>query len=378
MGCGCVGLLVSTLGGWVYDHFKLGLATPNAKYMDYVQPRVCRWIQKHETVTNVDMLGSIRRTLDRLRPSEVTWDPYVNFRENGVVHAMAFYSGTIKYMDVVEPYHPERILRQFGHVQSIPDPPVSSQVLKWLKFRHRWQQCIHISSYQFGTITKKPKKTGSRNLKKIFTEERRFEGGASEDVEIYQDPTTSLYYTNQSVETAVPVLLVDGYNVCGYWPKLKKHFANGNLDIARQKLVDELITFSTLREVKVVAVFDAMMSGLPTHKESFASVDIVFSSDTCADAWIEKEVVALKEDGCPKVWVVTSDHSQQHAAHGAGAYVWSSKALVKEIKASQKEFERMLHEQRSTSVQGKLLRHNLDPEVVDALKDLRTKLSNSE
>ncbi|KAK9125000.1 hypothetical protein Scep_013846 [Stephania cephalantha] len=35
---------------------------------------------------------------------------------------MAFYSGTIKYMDVVEPYHPERILRQFGHVQSIPDP----------------------------------------------------------------------------------------------------------------------------------------------------------------------------------------------------------------------------------------------------------------
>ncbi|KAK9139649.1 hypothetical protein Scep_009330 [Stephania cephalantha] len=111
------------LQGWVYDHFKLGLATPNAKYMDYVQPRVSIWIQKHETVANVDKVGAIRRTLDRLRPSEVTWDPYVNFRENGVVHAMAFYNGTIKYMDVVEPYHPERILRQFGYVQSIPDPP---------------------------------------------------------------------------------------------------------------------------------------------------------------------------------------------------------------------------------------------------------------
>ncbi|KAK9088808.1 hypothetical protein Scep_027890 [Stephania cephalantha] len=141
MGSSCVGLLVSTLGvrhespsvpyfgyltlleGWVYDHFKLGLATPNAKYVDYVHPRVSRWIQKHETVANVDKLGAIRRTLDRLRPSEVTWDPYVNLRENGVVQAMAFYSGKIKYMDVVEPYHPERILRQFGHVQSIPDPP---------------------------------------------------------------------------------------------------------------------------------------------------------------------------------------------------------------------------------------------------------------
>ncbi|KAK9128096.1 hypothetical protein Syun_016893 [Stephania yunnanensis] len=113
---------LTLLEGWVYDHFKLCFATPNAKYMDYVQPRVCGWIRKHETVMNVDKLGSIRRTLDRLRPSEVIWDPYVNYGENGVVHVMAFYSGTIKYMDVVEPYHLERILRQFGHVQSIPDP----------------------------------------------------------------------------------------------------------------------------------------------------------------------------------------------------------------------------------------------------------------
>lgn len=45
----------------------------------------------------------------------------------------------------------------------------------------------------------------------------------------------------------MPVLLVDGYNVCGYWPKLKKHFMGGRLDVARQKLVDELITFSALR-----------------------------------------------------------------------------------------------------------------------------------
>ncbi|KAK9118917.1 hypothetical protein Scep_017010 [Stephania cephalantha] len=96
---------LTLLEGWVYDHFKLGLATPNAKYMDYVHPRVSRWIQKHETVANVDKLGAIRRTLDRFRPSEVTWDPYVNLRENGVVQAMAFYGGKIKYMDVVEPYH---------------------------------------------------------------------------------------------------------------------------------------------------------------------------------------------------------------------------------------------------------------------------------
>ncbi|XP_073114799.1 uncharacterized protein [Elaeis guineensis] len=210
-----------------------------------------------------------------------------------------------------------------------------------------------------------------------------------EDTDFYKDPTTNLYYTNQGLDTAVPVLLVDGYNVCGYWAKLKKHFMKGRLDIARQKLIDELMEFSVLkamfnvvanrnfrmcmhcllsqstlyylgqqlllsimdcrspnsREVKVVVVFDARMSGLQSHKESFAGIDVIFSSNTCADAWIEKEVVALREDGCPKVWVVTSDACQQQAAYGAvffisvfeiplktqGAFVWSCKALVSEV-----------------------------------------------
>ena len=71
----------------------------------------------------------------------------------------------------------------------------------------------------------------------------------------------------------------------------------GRLDVARQKLVDELVSFSMVKgtafprnnlhfgfihqwkfwfevigglEVKVVVVFDALMSGLPTHKEDFA------------------------------------------------------------------------------------------------------------
>ncbi|KAJ6706482.1 YACP-LIKE NYN DOMAIN PROTEIN [Salix purpurea] len=121
-----------------------------------------------------------------------------------------------------------------------------------------------------------------------------------------------------------------------------------------------------------------MMSGLPTHKENFTGVDIIFTGESCADAWIEKEVVALKEDGCPKVWVVTSDHIHQHAAHGAGAFIWSCKALVSEIKASHEEVERALQELRPTSFQGRLLKHNLDSEVVDALKDLRNKLAENE
>ncbi|KAI3445526.1 hypothetical protein Pfo_002191 [Paulownia fortunei] len=245
-----------------------------------------------------------------------------------------------------------------------PPPRITSNVKQNLQFLRLWKEFQKRKSNT-------PKPTTSYRKKRVEKDE------LPEDTELYRDPTLTLYYTNQGIETAIPVLLVDGYNVCGYWAKLKKHFMNGRLDIARQKLIDELVTFSMLREVKVVVVFDAMMSGLPTHKENFAGIDVVFSGETCADAWIEKEVVALREDGCPKVWVVTSDHCQQHAAYGAGAFVWSSKALVSEIKASQKEVEQMLREHRSTSMQGKLLKHNLDSEVVDALKDLRDKLSEN-
>ncbi|KAG5023169.1 hypothetical protein JHK82_019072 [Glycine max] len=51
-------------------------------------------------------------------------------------------------------------------------------------------------------------------------------------------------------------------------------------------------------------------------KGTIRDLDIIFSSETCADTWIEKEVAALKEDGCPKVWVVTSNQCHQQAAHG--------------------------------------------------------------
>ncbi|XP_042433226.1 uncharacterized protein YacP-like isoform X1 [Zingiber officinale] len=255
-----------------------------------------------------------------------------------------------------------------NHDRRSPDqapPRITSNVKQNLQFLKIWKDI-----QRQGSTTPRP--ATSYRKKKVVKEE------IPRDTELYKDPTMNLYYTNQGLETAVPVLLVDGYNVCGYWAKLKKHFIKGKLDIARQKLIDELITFSAIKEVKVVVVFDAMMSGLPTHKENFGGIDVIFSCDMCADYWIEKEVVALKVDGCPRVWVVTSDVCHQQAAHAAGAFVWSCKALVSEIKASQKEFEQMLNEHRSTSMQGKLLQHNLEPEIVHALKDLKRKLLEKE
>ncbi|XP_058188487.1 uncharacterized protein LOC131306333 isoform X2 [Rhododendron vialii] len=252
---------------------------------------------------------------------------------------------------------------------SEPAPPRITTNVK-----HSLQVLKHWNKRKAGT----PKPATSYRRKKAEKEDL-----PEDDSELYLDPSLPLDDTDQGIEIGVPVLLVDGYNVCGYWAKLKKHFMKGRLEIARDKLIADLVTFSTVREMKVVVVFDAMMSGHSTHKETFHGVDIVFTGDMCADTWIEREVItsvtALKEDGCPDVWVVTSDHVHQQVAHGAGAFIWSCKTLVSEINDTDEEVETRLKQQSTTnSMRGKLLRHNLDPKAVAALNDLKKQLLKNE
>lgn len=218
--------------------------------------------------------------------------------------------------------------------------------------------------------TSAPRPTTSYRKKKVVKEQ------VPEEHDLYEDPTMKLHHSNQGRHTGVPVLLVDGYNVCGYWDKLKEDFMNGRLHVARQTLIDSLISFKAFRGVKVVVVFDAMFSGLPTHKETNRGIDVVFSGETSADTWIEREVAALKEDGCPRIWVATSDSGHRLGAYWAGAIVWSCERLISEIQGSREDSEQILQGERSTSMQGRLLQHNLDAKVVQALKDLRGKLEN--
>ena len=57
---------------------------------------------------------------------QVTWDPYHDFRHQHPFNEVAYYCGCIKYMDVVEPYHLDRVLKQFGRVQTIPPLQLAS------------------------------------------------------------------------------------------------------------------------------------------------------------------------------------------------------------------------------------------------------------
>ncbi|CAL5343126.1 unnamed protein product [Camellia sinensis] len=87
-------------------------------------PHMHRWTPRREASSTVSHLQALREELDRLTFDEVTWDPYRDCCQHHPCHEITFYSGCLKCLDVVEPYHPERVLRQFGRVQTIPLAPL--------------------------------------------------------------------------------------------------------------------------------------------------------------------------------------------------------------------------------------------------------------
>lgn len=143
----------------------------------------------------------------------------------------------------------------------------------------------------------------------------------------------------------MPLLFVDGYNIIGRWPRLKKRQEKGDLAGARQLLLDDLLQFAP-RRFEVVCVFDAYGRGELTDRvESYHGMAVVFTTDT-ADSYIEKETLRLSQEKerQQRVWTATGDRAVQTAAAVHGATVVSSSWLVRELKDSRAEAGAMVAE----------------------------------
>ena len=53
------------------------------------------------------------------------WDPYLEHRTAHRFHQVAYYIRCLKCIDIVESYHPDRVLRQFNRVQMILPSPLA-------------------------------------------------------------------------------------------------------------------------------------------------------------------------------------------------------------------------------------------------------------
>lgn len=175
------------------------------------------------------------------------------------------------------------------------------------------------------------------------------------------------------------VLLVDGYNICGYWPRLNHYFSKGDLQTARDRLLVDLAMYGSVRGVRVVAAFDASNTGRPTCREFQQGIEVIFTVGE-ADSWIEKEVGLLRANGCPRVWVASSDRAIGDYCSGKGAVVWSAGYLVSEIKTARKDLEEELEnmDKDKYSFRGKLLEYGLDADTLASLQRLRMELSSTD
>lgn len=201
--------------------------------------------------------------------------------------------------------------------------------------------------------------------------------GTEEFVEAKQQRKTSktalsaLSLYGEDGQRIAPVLIVDGYNVVGAWPKLKKFFVAGELDQAREKLMSDLGEYLHYKGVRVICVWDARGgSSLSTMHDTMAfGVEVVYEAVHTADAFIEaksQQLLRVTRDA-PLVLVATDDMACREVVNGQGALTISTSLLIQEIKKVKRDSMEQLKDPLLNRVAGRRVQDNLSPEARDKL-----------
>lgn len=148
-------------------------------------------------------------------------------------------------------------------------------------------------------------------------------------------------------------LLVDGYNMIGAWPVFhalrEKDFSH-----ARTKLVDMLADYQAYSGYKVIVVFDAHMVKGTETKEKTYRVDVIYTKENeTADEKIERLAGELKNIK-NKVYVATSDFTEQWTIFSQGALRISARELYQEIIHIQKKISTTIKEVENKKMGAKI------------------------
>ncbi|BAY22781.1 hypothetical protein NIES2100_25440 [Calothrix sp. NIES-2100] len=133
------------------------------------------------------------------------------------------------------------------------------------------------------------------------------------------------------------VLLVDGYNIIGAWPCLKRTRDNSGLEAARMELVETMTSYSSFQGYDTQIVFDAQYQNSASNKEIITELLSVHYTDfgQTADTYIEKSCASLRyeiaQSRISRVIVATSDRAQQLMVQGYGAEWLSAHQLCGDV-----------------------------------------------
>lgn len=117
---------------------------------------------------------------------------------------------------------------------------------------------------------------------------------------------------------ALPVLLIDGYNVIFAWDELKD-MSSLNLEAARSLLIETLRNYQGYTGEAMIVVFDAYKQpGNTGMTEKYGELTVVYTREgQTADQYIEKYV--LENGKKQRITVATSDGLEQMMIFGQGA-----------------------------------------------------------
>lgn len=163
-------------------------------------------------------------------------------------------------------------------------------------------------------------------------------------------------------------LVVDGYNIIGAWPELRQLKAF-NLAASRDRLIEILSEYAAYSAQKVVLVFDAHQ--VPDGGERMYSkhISVMFTdAEETADECIERLVGELRNPHRRRLFVATSDYTEQRITFGRGALRISARELLRLVEASQTTVSEQIGEMKGERT---TLGHGLSEEVKRRLEQWR-------
>jgi len=167
------------------------------------------------------------------------------------------------------------------------------------------------------------------------------------------------------------VLIVDGYNIIGDWPRLRK-LKQENLEAARDQLIDDLKDYKAVTGRDVIVVFDAHLSRGGQTEETVGGIKLYYSKENeTADELIERLVYELEREKLRRhVFVATSDYVEQQVTFGGGALRVSARELGIDVQVAKARIREKVENQ--VPHRNRLDDH-LTPEVREMFEKLRRK-----
>lgn len=174
--------------------------------------------------------------------------------------------------------------------------------------------------------------------------------------------------------TPVAVLLVDGYNVIGCWPDLKRVRDEDGLEESRRVLTEVLMNYSAYQGYDTRIVFDAQYQDCPSKREVVTSYLSICYTDfgQTADTYIEKACSAFRNDlrkFHSRLIVATNDRAQQLTVVGYGAECMSAEQLANDVDTVALQVRQKRKPARKQT--GRFLAHSLDPAAQKRLSEMR-------